>query len=211
MAESIVAKRLIRNLRYKLTYVKIFETYLEAETGRHGSGVEVATLFESLIDAQQAAIALLSSYLRSQDISIQDLELNEKLLGQAFERADTKSRLRFVQDGLNRAVSWYKTQLMDKQMTADRALEQLLLELGEIDAAKLWRTEAVMGMLRVSIQVEDKDWEGLAEDASQPELGPEEEWRPRLVEDLSRPDWAPDWRGSRYSRWQRPSKPRRKD
>jgi hypothetical protein len=210
MAESIVAKRLVRNLRYKLTYVRIFETYLEAEAGRHGSG-EVATLLKSLIDAQQAAIALLSSYLRSQDIGIQDLELNEKLLGHAFERTDTTSRLRFIQDGLNRAVSWYKTQLMDKQMIAVRGLEPLLLEVGEIDAAKLWRTEAVMGMLRISIQTEDKDWEGLAEDVSQPELGPEEEWRPRLVEDLSRPDWAPDWRGSRYSRWQRPSKPRRKD
>ena len=30
-SESIVDKRLVRNLRYKLTYVRIFEDYLEAK------------------------------------------------------------------------------------------------------------------------------------------------------------------------------------
>ena len=33
MTESIVAVRLTRNLRYKLTYIKIFETYLESDPG----------------------------------------------------------------------------------------------------------------------------------------------------------------------------------
>ena len=201
MTESIVAKRLIRNLRYKLTYVNIFESYLQAK-----GEPEFGALLESLIDAQQAAIALLSRYLRSQDINVQDLELDDKLLGHASGRRDVKDRLRFIQDGLNRAASWYKTQLMDKQMVADQELEQLLLELGEIDAAKLWRAEAIMGMLRISVKTEEKDWEGLGDDAPQPEPDPADEWRPRLVEDLTRPDWS----GSRYSDWSRSSRSRRK-
>ena len=29
VADSIVVKRLVRNLRYKLTYIKVYETFLE--------------------------------------------------------------------------------------------------------------------------------------------------------------------------------------
>jgi hypothetical protein len=195
-SESIVAKRLVRNLRYKLTYVKIFESYGDSAPG---SGPEVAQLLESLIEAQQAAISSLSSYLRSMDVSSQGLELNEKLMNQALERDKLQSRLRFIHDGLSRAASWYKTQLMDKQMTADPKLQQLLLELGEIEAAKLWRTEAVMASLKVAVALEEKDWDS----PPQPEQVDEEVWRPRLVEDVGRPAWG----GSQQTRWPRP--PRR--
>jgi hypothetical protein len=196
-SESIVDKRLVRNLRYKLTYVTIFEDYLEAKPD-----AEVAALLRALIEAQQSAIAPLSSYLRGLGVSTQDLELNEKLMAHASERGNTKSRLRFIQDGLSRSVAWYKTQLMDRQMTEDRELQQLLLELGEIDAAKLWQTEAVMGMLRIAIKQEDKEWD----EAPQPDQRQGEAWRPRLVEDVARPAWG----GSQTGRWPRPSRNRGK-
>jgi hypothetical protein len=100
-------------------------------------------------------------------------------------------------------VAWYKTQLTDRQMTADPELRALLLELGEIDAAKLWRTEAVMNMLRISTNFKEKDW--IDQERAQPEQ--DDDWRPRLVEDVSRPGWH----GQQSPRWPRPGKYRRGD
>lgn len=196
MTESIVVIRLKRNLRYKLTYIKIFEDYMEPDPGP-----VVVELLKSLIQAQQSAIAPLSSYLRHLDVNVQELELVDKLLEHASGRTNVKARLRFIYDGLNRAVSWYKTQLLDRQMTADPELRQLLLELGEVDASKLWHTEAVMAMLRVPTKLKEKDWE----EQSRYEPEKTEGWRPRLMEDLSRPAWG----GSRSSHWPRTSKYRR--
>ena len=153
------------------------------------------------MQAQQLAIGPLSRYLRHLDVPVQDLELDQKLLAHAFSRADLRSRMRFIHDGLRRATAWYRTQLVDRQMVADPELESLLFELGEIDAAKLWQTEARMSMMRIPIGAKDKEW------AEQPRVSPEDEddWRPRLVDDLGRPSWAgkqsPDWpRPSRYRR-----------
>jgi hypothetical protein len=192
MTDSIVVIRLTRNLRYKLTYIKIFETYLEAESEQ-----EVIELLKVLLQAQQSAIAPLSRYLRHHDVNVQDLELDEKLMSHAFSRDNVKSRLRFIYDGLKRSFSWYKTQLMDRQMAADPELRELLLELGEIDAAKLWRTEAIMSMLRIPTEIKEKEW-----DEEPPRQEPEYDkgWRPRLVEDVGRPSWS----GTQPSHWPRP-------
>ena len=100
MTDSIIAIRLTRNLRYKITYLKIFETYLESNPGP-----EVTALLRDLMQAQQSAIAPLSRYLRRLDVPVQDLELDQKLLSHAFSRADLRSRLRFIHDGLRRASS----------------------------------------------------------------------------------------------------------
>ena len=199
MTESIVAIRLTRNLRYKLTYIKIFETYLESDPGP-----EISELLRALIHGQQAAIAPLSRYLRRLDIKTQDLELDQKLMGHALSREDIKSRLRFICDGLKRAVFWYKTQLMDRQMTADPELWDLLIELGESDAAKLWRTEAVMGILKIPVTKKEKDWEDQS-DRREPDY--DKSWRPGLVEDVGRPAWG----GSEYGTYPRPSRSRGKD
>jgi hypothetical protein len=196
MTESIVVVRLTRNLRYKLTYVKIFETYLES-----GPGPAVTDLLQALLQAQHSAIAPLSRYLRRLGVQTQDLELDQKLLNHAAERDSVKSQVRFICDGLKRAVSWYRTQLMDKQMVADAELRDLLYELGEIDAAKLWRTEATMGMLRIPATTKEKEWEDQQPSRSQPEP----EWQPRLVEDVGRSDWENRWR----NKWQNPDKYRR--
>jgi len=198
MAESIVEIRLIRNLRYKLSYIKIFETYLESNPG-----AEVAALLKALIEAQRSAIPPVSRYLRQRDVQVQDLELDHRLLSHASGREDVRSQLRFIYDGLTRAVAWYKTQLTDRQMTADPELRALLVELGEIDAAKLWRTEAVMGMLKISANVKEKDW--VDQERAQPEQ--DEDWRPRLVEDVSRPAWH----GEYSPKWPRPGRYRRGD
>ena len=139
-----------------------------------------------MIEAQQSAIAPLSSYLRGLDVNIQDLELNEKLLAHALSCEDPGSQLRFIHDGLGRAISWYNTQLLDRQLAADPALGQLLVQLGEIDAAKLWHTEAIMAMLSIPVKVEERKWD----DRTQPEPKDLEEWRPRLVEDVGRPSWG---------------------
>ncbi|MFC2030950.1 hypothetical protein ACFLWA_09505 [Chloroflexota bacterium] len=183
MTESIVVKRLTRSLRYKLTYVKIFEAYLESDPGP-----EVSALLDLLVQAQHAAIAPLSSYLRRQDVSAQDLPLDEKLMAHAMGRLDVRSRLWFIHDGLERAVSWYRMQLVDRQMTGDPVLEQMMFELGENDAAKLWRTEAVMNQLRISVKPKEKDWE----ESHPPEPRRQEGWKPRLVEEAGRPSWSGD-------------------
>jgi hypothetical protein len=198
MTESIVALRLTRNLRYKLTYTRIFETYLEAEPGP-----DVVQLLHALTDAQQTAIASLSRYLRRIEADTNDLDLDEKLMAHALGRLDVRSRLRFIHDGLERSVAWYKTQLMDRQMTADPELNELLFELGEIDAAKLWRTAAVMGMLRISLKPKDKDWNG----EQIPDPKQDEGWRPRLADDVGQASWT----GDRSSRWSGTSRSRRTD
>ena len=196
MTESIVIVRLTRNLRYKLTYVKIFELFLESDPDP-----VISDLLHALIEAQNSAIAPLSRYLRRQDVQAQSMELDQKLLNHAAERENVKAQMRFICDGLKRAVSWYRTQLMDKQMVSDPELRDLLLELGEADAAKLWRTEATMAMLRIPTTVKEKDWQ--EPQPSRPQQ--ETEWQPRLVEDVQRTDWENRWR----SRWQSPDKNRR--
>jgi hypothetical protein len=198
MADSIVAIRMTRNLRYKLTYIEIFKSYMEPDPG-----IQVLELLKSLIQAQQSAIAPLSSYLRRLDVTLQDLDLDQKLMGHASNRRDVKSRLRFVHGGLSRAVSWYQMQLVDRQMTADPELKDLLFELGEIDAAQLWRTEATMAMLRINLDGKQKQF------SDQQRSAPiqDEDWSPRLVEDMSRPSWS----GSGSSRWSKGSRSNRKD
>jgi len=183
MPESIVVIRLARNLRYKLTYIKIFETYLESERQ-----MVVTELLRSLLQAYQIAIAPLASYLRRMDVAAQELELDEKLLDHAFSRSDTESQLRFIHDGLSRAASWYKTQLADRQMAADLELRQLLIDLGEIDAAKLWRTEAIMAALKIPLTLKEPDYT----EPVVPEPPKTTEWRPRLADDIRRPNWSGD-------------------
>ena len=59
-------------------------------------------------------------------------------------------------------------------------------ELGEIDAAQLWRTEATMAMLRINLDGKQKQF------SDQQRSAPiqDEDWSPRLVEDMSRPSWS---------------------
>ena len=149
IADAIVAKRLLRNLRYRLTYTKVFESFLESEPHP-----EVVKLLQALIDAQRSAITALSGYLPNLGVAAQDLPLVKKLLDHAASRADMQSRLRFTRYGLAKAVSWYKEQLMDRKMTADPELRQILLQLGELEAASLWRIRATMTMLGIREETE---------------------------------------------------------
>jgi len=165
----------------------------------------VAELLRELIGAQQAAIAPVSRYLRHHDVQVQDVELDDRLMSHAFGRDDVRAQLRFIYDGLKRAVAWYKTQLVDRQMAADADVISLLFELGEIDAAKLWRTEALMGILRVPVSSKQREWE---EPPRQQQVE-EQEWRPRLVEDVGRPAWRGG--GKDNPEWPRPSKYGRSD
>ncbi len=193
MTESVAATRLTLNLRYKLAYVKICESYLES-----AHDPEVTELLRDLIQAQQAAIAPLSSYLRRQGVSMQELEPKEKLIDHALRHADVESQLRFIHRRLHQAVFWYGTQLADRRMTADPELVQLLIELGEIDSAKLWRTESVMGMLRISTKPKERSWD-IDKPAEPRDL---EDWRPRLLEE---PGPYP-WTEGQTSRWSQPAK-----
>ena len=79
-------------------------------------------------------------------------------------------------------------------------VQSLLIELGELDAAKLWRTEALMGMLRIPTGAKEKEWDDQQSIRSQPEA----EWQPRLVEDFGRSDWENRWR----NKWQKPDRGR---
>jgi hypothetical protein len=180
VADSIVVKRLVRNLRYKLTYIRVFESFLHPEPHP-----VVVRLLDELMSTQQTAIVPLSGYLQGLGATTQGLTLNQRLLDHASGRTCVRSRVRFIHYGLSKAVSWYKTQLMDRQMTADPKLKQLLLELGEREAAGLWRTETVMAMLRISLKPEP-------EDQREPRrLEPQrpQDWHTRLEEDVGRPVW----------------------
>ena len=196
MTQSIVEIRLTRNLRYKLTYIRVFESYLEADPRP-----ELAGVLRSLIQAQQSAVGPVSKYLRRLDVNIQDLELDQRLLNHASGRDDVRSQLRFIHDGLQRAVSWYKTQLVDREMVADPELKAVLFELGEMDAAQLWRVEAVMTMLRIPVSVKEKEY-----DQQRVQEDYDEDWRPRLVEDVGRSSW----KGEHAPQWPRPSRYRDK-
>lgn len=143
--DSIVVKRLVRNLRYRLTYIRIFESFLKCELDP-----EVVLLLHALIDAQESIVAPLTAYLQNLGVEAQGLRVVRKLADHASSRKDVRSQLRFIRFGLTKAVSWYKAQLVDKQMTADPELRNLLLQLGELEAASLWRTRAVMGMMGLS-------------------------------------------------------------
>jgi hypothetical protein len=179
-ADSIVIKRLVRNLRYKLTYIKVYETFLE-----RAPHPVAAKLMQSLIEAQQTAVGPLTEYVESLGVDTQDLGLDAKLQKHAASRNDFRSQLYFLHYGLTKAASWYKTQLMDGQMTADPQLRLLLLELGEIDAASLWRTEATMVALRIPV-------DPLAKDQRRESRRPPEkarDWRSRQRGRRGRPVW----------------------
>ena len=149
IADAIAAKRLVRNLRYRLTYTKVYESFLEPEPHP-----EVVKLLHALIDAQRSAITALSGYLPNLGVAAQDLPLVQRLLDHAACRTDVRSRLHFARYGLTKAVSWYKEQLVDRQMTGDPELSQILLQLGELEAASLWRTRATMTMLGIREEAE---------------------------------------------------------
>jgi hypothetical protein len=144
MADTLVVKRLMRNLRYRYTYVKAFESFLQPEPHH-----EVAKLLKVLIGAQESAAVLLSGYLRSLGLGVPDLRPVKKLLDHASLRKGMRSRLLFICYGLNRAASWYREQLVDRQMTADPDLKRLLFDLGEREASALWRTQMVMARLGI--------------------------------------------------------------
>lgn len=172
-ADSIVVKRLVRNLQYRQTYIRIFEDF--SASGFHPL---VVKLLSSLLETQQAAVTSLSRYLRGLGIDTEDPTVYRKLLQKAAQRKGTSSQLHFIHYGLTKSVSWYKMQLTDRQMRADPELQRLLLELGETDAASLWRTEAVMVMLRIRSESAPKD-------PRRPlRIRPdqEEDWRPRLLD-----------------------------
>jgi hypothetical protein len=181
MTDSIVVKRLVRSLRYKLTYIKVFESFLKP-----APPPAMVKLLNSLMGAQQAAALSLSSYLQGLDVETQDLPLCQDLMDHAAQRFGVRARLHFIYYGLDRAASWYKTQLVDRQMTADPELRNLLLDLGEREAASLWYTEAVMVLLRIGLNSEAKD----RRRPSQVEPGSADGWRPRLMGTERRPDWS---------------------
>jgi hypothetical protein len=178
--DSIVVKRLVRNLRYKLTYIRVFESFLHPK-----SHPTVVTLLNALMRAQQSMAVPLSGYLQGLGIEVQSLPLNQRLLDHASSRKDVRSQLRFIHYGLSKAVSWYKMQLTDGQMTADPELKQLLFELGETEAAGLWHTEAVMTMLRIPLEPKPED----QPERRRPKPQRLKDWHPRLEEDVGRPVW----------------------
>ena len=174
----IVIKRLWRNLQYRLTYSSVFENFTEPDPGP-----EVVALLESLVEAQQATARLVSAYLDSLDVDVQDLGLKQRLLEQAAEHNKLRRRLEFIHSGLSRSASWYKVQLADQQMTADPELRRLLLELGEMEARNLWRTEALMAIRGMLPDAEP------GERPEPPSPGRERKpgWRSRLAADVPRP------------------------
>lgn len=174
----IVIKRMSRNLQYRLTYAQVLETFTQPDPGP-----EVVGLLNSLVQAQQAAARLVSGYLKGLDVDTQDLPLKHGLLKHASERQKVDARLRFIHSGLSKAASWYKVQLLDRDMTADPELKRLLLELGELDAASLWRMEAIMaarGLLPSAEREERPEPPPLQQDRAPG-------WRSRQAADLPRP------------------------
>ena len=175
MSDSVPISRLTRNLSYKLTYVDIFETYLEDRPGP-----EMTELLQVLTHAQQSTVAHLSAFLRGHNVSSQEIGLNEKLLDRAALQKDPPSRLRFIHEHLGRSVSWYRMQLGDRQMTSDPEMRDLLIDAGELDATRLWRTEVVMAQLRIPLKPKEK----ALQPRDRPRPDPLQGWKPSLLDDF---------------------------
>lgn len=181
MSESLIVKRLRRNLRYRRTYVQVYEEYLQSERN-----TRLQELLRGLVESQQAACAELEQNLRRLNGSSNGLAPYNQLLADAAKRTDARSRLLFIQSGLKRSVNWYLTQLMDKRVSSEPDVRQLLIDLGENESAQLWRTEALLHLLRVPVDVE------VSQDAesSRFESQQDEDWRSALAEDVRRPSWG---------------------
>jgi hypothetical protein len=145
---STVVAQLARNLDYKLTYLDIYEEYLE-QVGEK----EVIEFIQALMDAEQESIARLSSRLRQLGHPVRQQASVEKLKAQAWTRRDTPGKLQFVQTGLERSAAWYAEQLLNPEMVADSATRQLLIELGKIEAAYLWHANALLAEMAVAEDV----------------------------------------------------------
>jgi len=83
-------------------------------------------------------------------------------------------------------------------MTADPDLKNLLFQLGESDAAQMWRTEATMAMIGITAKPKQREYR----DQPRPDPDGIEGWRPNLVEDVSQTQWD----SQRSGRWQRPQR-----
>jgi hypothetical protein len=118
-------------------------------------------------------------------IDTENLPPYRRLIDQAAQRKGLRARLHFMRYGLMRAASWYKMQLTDKQMTADSELRQILLEMGQIEAARLWRVETVMAMLRIALEPEPDD--GREPQSVRPQRA--NNWQSRLMRDVGHPAW----------------------
>jgi hypothetical protein len=180
MAESSVVKRLIRSIRYRRTYIVVFETFLSPDPHP-----VVVRLLNALIETQHTAAVTLSNYLGGLGIDAHDLSPYRRLMDQAAQHQGLSSRLRFVHHGLRRGASWYKMQLTDKRMTADPELEQILLDLGQSQAAKLWRVEAIMAMLRIPLRPESEVQREHGHFKPQRAA----DWRSHRMENVQRPSW----------------------
>ena len=178
MPDSIVVKRLVRNLQYRQTYIRAFGLFLEPEPHP-----EVVRLLHVLIGAQESAVVQLSRHLQDMGVEAESLPLVQKLLDHASSRKDVRSRMRFIHYGLTKAVSWYKQQLVDREMTADPDLKQLLFELGEKEAAGLWRTQMTMDRLGIR----DKPAKKAPSGVSRTEPVHREHWRSSQMDHTRRP------------------------
>jgi hypothetical protein len=145
---STVVAYLARNLDYKLTYLEIYQEYLE-QVGEK----EVIEFIQALMDAEQESIARLSSRLRQLGHPVRQQASLEKLKAQAFTRRDTPGKLQFVQAGLERSAAWYAEQLLNREMVADWDTRQLLIELGRTEAAYLWHANALLAEMAVAEDV----------------------------------------------------------
>lgn len=181
MSEPLIIKRFRRNLRYRRTYIQIYEEYLHEEPN-----AQVQDLLRGLIESQRDACAELEQCLRRLDGSSDGLMPYGQLMADAAKRSDVRSRLLFIQTGLKRAVDWYTTQLLDQRVSSDPENRRLLVNLGESESAQLWRTEAVMHMLRVPVATD----EGQDDDVSPFEPQRDQDWRWDLPEDVRRPVWG---------------------
>lgn len=145
---STVAAHLARNLDYKLTYLEIYQEYLE-QVGEQ----EVIEFIQALMDGEQESVARLSSRLRQLSHPVRQQASLEKLKAQAFSRRDTSGKLQFVQTGLERSAAWYAEQLLNPEMVADSDTRQLLIELGRTEAAYLWHANALLAEMAVAERV----------------------------------------------------------
>jgi hypothetical protein len=145
---STVVSHLARNLDYKLTYLEIYQEYLE-QVGEK----EVIEFIQALMDAEQESIARLSSRLRQLGHPVRQQASLEKLKAQAFTRRDTPGKLQFVQTGLERSAAWYAEQLLHPEMVADSDTRQLLIGLGRTEAAYLWHANALLAEMAIAENV----------------------------------------------------------
>jgi len=100
------ANELAINLAHHRAWIAIAEQYL-----RLRPKADIAALLADLLEAEQQCVEELAHSLRLLGVAPALIETNETLVQQALMRRNFRTRMQFVDVGLQRTLAWYEQRL----------------------------------------------------------------------------------------------------